>query len=145
MKASEKRSETALSLGVVARPALSAEAGIGLCNRAFGTFLVCALLLAGALAGAAVAVYNYLTPLTGVTGSLGALIVIALYGYICWRGLRAASRLRDPYPRAAAAGLFALFGFQAAINIGVNVNGFGLFFKRFANGNNLCLVISCGR
>ncbi|MDP6107051.1 MAG: hypothetical protein QGI33_01270, partial [Candidatus Brocadiia bacterium] len=53
MKASEKRSETALSLGVVARPALSAEAGIGLCNRAFGTFLVCALLLAGALAGPA--------------------------------------------------------------------------------------------
>ena len=35
------------------------------------------LILAGALAGAAVAVYNYLTPLTGVTGSLGALIVIA--------------------------------------------------------------------
>ncbi len=35
------------------------------------------LILAGALGGAAVAIYNYLTPLTGVTGSIGALIVVA--------------------------------------------------------------------
>ncbi|MEO1407892.1 MAG: FtsW/RodA/SpoVE family cell cycle protein, partial [Pseudomonadota bacterium] len=32
-----------------------------------------------------------------------------------------ASQIEDPYPRAAATGLFALFGLQAAINIAVNI------------------------
>jgi cell division protein FtsW len=55
-------------------------------------------------------------------GYIAAIVLIGLYVFICWRGLRAASRVRDPYPRAAAAGLFALFGLQAAINIAVNVS-----------------------
>ena len=55
-------------------------------------------------------------------GYVAAIALIGLYVFICWRGLRAASRVRDPYPRAAAAGLFALFGLQAAINIAVNVS-----------------------
>ncbi|MGC6499079.1 MAG: FtsW/RodA/SpoVE family cell cycle protein [Henriciella sp.] len=54
-------------------------------------------------------------------GYLAALALICVFAFITWRGLKQAARLRDPYPRAAATGLFALFGLQAAINIGVNV------------------------
>lgn len=55
-------------------------------------------------------------------GYLAAVLLIFVYGFIVWRGLRAAARLNDPYPRAAATGLFSLFGLQAAINIAVNVS-----------------------
>lgn len=55
-------------------------------------------------------------------GYIAAVIVIFIFGFIVWKGLRAAARLHDPYPRAAASGLFALFGLQAAINIAVNVS-----------------------
>ena len=55
-------------------------------------------------------------------GYVAAVGVIFVFGFIVWKGLRAAARLHDPYPRAAASGLFALFGLQAAINIAVNVS-----------------------
>jgi cell division protein FtsW len=54
-------------------------------------------------------------------GYLAALALICSFAFITWRGLKQAARLHDPYPRAAATGLFALFGLQAATNIGVNV------------------------
>lgn len=54
-------------------------------------------------------------------GLVAALGLIALYAFITLRGLSLAGRMTDPYPRAAAAGLFALFGLQAVINIGVNI------------------------
>ena len=55
-------------------------------------------------------------------GYVAALVVIGLFAFIVWRGLRAAAHQGDPYKRAAAAGLFSLFGLHAAINIAVNVN-----------------------
>ena len=55
-------------------------------------------------------------------GYIAAVGLIFIFGFIVWKGLRAAARLHDPYPRAAASGLFALFGLQAAINIAVNVS-----------------------
>ena len=55
-------------------------------------------------------------------GYLAAVGLILIFGYIVWKGLRTAARLHDPYPRAAATGLFALFGLQAATNIAVNVS-----------------------
>ncbi len=55
-------------------------------------------------------------------GYIAAVLLIFVFGFIVWRGLKAAARLHDPYPRAAASGLFALFGLQAAINIAVNVS-----------------------
>lgn len=55
-------------------------------------------------------------------GYIAAVGLIIVFGFIVWKGLRAAARLHDPYPRAAATGLFALFGLQAAINIAVNVS-----------------------
>ena len=54
-------------------------------------------------------------------GLLICLLLIILYALITVRGILAASRHPDPYPRAAAAGLFTLFGLQAAINISVNI------------------------
>ncbi|MEM1037663.1 MAG: putative peptidoglycan glycosyltransferase FtsW [Pseudomonadota bacterium] len=55
-------------------------------------------------------------------GYIAAVLLLLVFGFIVWRGLRAAARIHDPYPRAAASGLFALFGLQAAINIAVNVS-----------------------
>ncbi len=55
-------------------------------------------------------------------GYIAAAGLIFVFGFIVWKGLRAAARLHDPYPRAAATGLFALFGLQAATNIAVNVS-----------------------
>ena len=55
-------------------------------------------------------------------GYVAAIGLIFVFGFMVWKGLRAAARLHDPYPRAAATGLFALFGLQAATNIAVNVS-----------------------
>ena len=55
-------------------------------------------------------------------GYIAAAGLIFVFGFVVWKGLRAAARLHDPYPRAAATGLFALFGLQAATNIAVNVS-----------------------
>lgn len=54
-------------------------------------------------------------------GYLACLGLILIYAFICLRGVLGASRRADPYLRAAGTGLFFLFGFQAFINIGVNV------------------------
>ncbi len=82
-------------------------------------------------------------------GYVAALALIGLYVFICWRGLRAASRLRDPYPRAAAAGLFALFGLQAAINIAVNVSlippkGMTLPFISYGGSSMIGIALTLG-
>ena len=55
-------------------------------------------------------------------GYIAALGLLAIYALIVVRGCLLAARVEDSYPRAAATGLFALFGLQAAINIAVNVS-----------------------
>ncbi len=55
-------------------------------------------------------------------GLLIGLALIAVFVFITLRGLMLAARLEDPYARAAGAGLFALFGLQAAMNLMVNVS-----------------------
>jgi cell division protein FtsW len=82
-------------------------------------------------------------------GYIAALLVIGLYAYICWRGIRGASRVRDPFPRAAASGLFALFGLQAAINIGVNVSlippkGMTLPFISYGGSSMIGIALTLG-
>ena len=82
-------------------------------------------------------------------GYVAAIALIGLFVFICWRGLRAASRVRDPYPRAAAAGLFALFGLQAAINIAVNVSlippkGMTLPFISYGGSSMLGTALTLG-
>lgn len=54
-------------------------------------------------------------------GLVAAIALIAIFAFITLRGIREASYVEDPYPRAAATGLFAIFGLQGAINIAVNL------------------------
>jgi len=54
-------------------------------------------------------------------GLIAALMLMAVFVLLILRGFRASSRVEDGYARAAAAGLFTLFGLQAAINIAVNL------------------------
>ncbi len=82
-------------------------------------------------------------------GYIAALGVIALFGFIVWKGLKAATRLHDPYPRAAASGLFALFGLQAAINIAVNVSlippkGMTLPFMSYGGSSMMGTALTLG-
>lgn len=82
-------------------------------------------------------------------GYIAAMGVIALFGFIVWKGLRASARLHDPYPRAAASGLFALFGLQAAINIAVNVSlippkGMTLPFVSYGGSSMLGTALTLG-
>ncbi len=54
-------------------------------------------------------------------GLVAIVAVMAIYGLIAVRGFRSAARIEDGFVRTAAAGLFALFAIQAAVNIGVNL------------------------
>lgn len=54
-------------------------------------------------------------------GLVAIIAVMAIYGLISIRGFRSAARIEDGFARTAAAGLFALFAIQAAVNIGVNL------------------------
>lgn len=64
-------------------------------------------------------IYAVLSEEFGLVAALG---LLALYCFIVMRGIFLASQVEDAYPRAAATGLFAIFGLQAAINIAVNVS-----------------------
>lgn len=55
-------------------------------------------------------------------GLIAAIALISVIVFITLRGLVLSARIEDPFRRAAGAGLFALFGLQAAINLMVNVN-----------------------
>lgn len=82
-------------------------------------------------------------------GYIAAVGLIFVFGFIVWRGLKASARLHDPYPRAAASGLFALFGLQAVINIAVNVSlippkGMTLPFVSYGGSSMLGTALTLG-
>ncbi len=52
-------------------------------------------------------------------GFLGALAVVAAFGVLAWRGMRAARRAPDAFGAYLAAGATAMIVVQAAINVGV--------------------------
>jgi len=52
-------------------------------------------------------------------GLLGALLVLALFGVLLWRGYRMATQIEDPFCQYLAFGLSSLFGLQALIHMGV--------------------------
>ncbi len=52
-------------------------------------------------------------------GLIGGLLIIAMYGFLAFRGLRVAQRCRDPFGALLATGITSLFVFQAALHIGV--------------------------
>ena len=53
-------------------------------------------------------------------GLLGGMVIIGLFGLLCWRGLRIA-RDADPAGRLLAAGIICWFAYQAFQNIGLNL------------------------
>lgn len=82
-------------------------------------------------------------------GFLACLGLILIYAFICIRGVLGASRRADPYIRAAGTGLFFLFGFQALINIGVNVGllptkGMTLPFVSYGGSSMIGTAITLG-
>jgi cell division protein FtsW len=52
-------------------------------------------------------------------GFLGFVGVIALYGYLVFRGLQLAARSEDTFPKVLALGLSLVFAFSVFINVGV--------------------------
>lgn len=64
-------------------------------------------------------IYSVAAEEFGLLASLG---VIALFCGLVLRGLTLANRQNDAFAQIAATGLFALLGFQAAINLSVNLN-----------------------
>ena len=54
-------------------------------------------------------------------GLVACLALVIIFSFIVLRVMGKAMRLRDPFRRMAAGGLTALFGLQAFINMGVNV------------------------
>lgn len=82
-------------------------------------------------------------------GLVLSLLVILLYVFIIVRGMLAARQIEDSSPRAAAIGLFALFGLQAAINISVNINlippkGMTLPFVSYGGSSLLGTALTIG-
>lgn len=54
-------------------------------------------------------------------GLVAAIVLFGVFVLMILRGFRAAARVNDSFSRSAAAGLFTLFGLQAAINLAVNL------------------------
>ncbi len=82
----------------------------------------------------------------GIAMTLG---ILVLFGFILWRGFRSAYRTEEPFCRLAAIGLTSLFGFQAIINMMVNVHlmpakGMTLPFISFGGSSLLSLALGMG-
>jgi cell division protein FtsW len=52
-------------------------------------------------------------------GLIGAVIIVALFGFFCYRGLRCALNTKDNFARFLATGITAMVGVQAFFNISV--------------------------
>jgi len=82
-------------------------------------------------------------------GVIFCLFLVCLYAFIVWRGLRAASRSRDPFIRLALSGLMMLFGFQTLINMAVNVDmlpakGMTLPFLSYGGSSLTAMALTMG-
>jgi cell division protein FtsW len=82
-------------------------------------------------------------------GLIFCLFLVCLYAFIVWRGLRAASRSRDPFIRLALSGLMMLFGFQTLINMAVNVGllpakGMTLPFLSYGGSSLTAMALTMG-
>lgn len=82
-------------------------------------------------------------------GILFCLFLVVLYGFIVWRGLRAAARSHDIFIRLALSGLMMLFGFQTLINMAVNVDllpskGMTLPFLSYGGSSLTAMALTMG-
>jgi len=60
-----------------------------------------------------------LAPIGEELGFIGVAIVLALFGILVWRGVRAALGARDTFGGYVALGITMMFGLQALLNVGV--------------------------
>jgi cell division protein FtsW len=60
-----------------------------------------------------------LAPIGEELGFIGVAVVLALFGLLVWRGLRAALGARDTFGGYVALGITMMFGLQALLNVGV--------------------------
>jgi cell division protein FtsW len=82
-------------------------------------------------------------------GMILGLVLILLFGFIVLRGLLRAYGDGDRFTRLAATGLFVIFGFQAFINLGVNLNllpakGMTLPFVSYGGSSLVAMGIGMG-
>ena len=52
-------------------------------------------------------------------GLIGCLVIISLFVFLIWRGVKVAMEARDTYGSLLAMGITSIIGFQAIINIAV--------------------------
>lgn len=82
----------------------------------------------------------------GLIASIG---IIAIFGFLAFRGLSRASRLNEPFEQLAAAGLITLLVAQAAIHIAVNLSllpakGMTLPFISFGGSSMIGSALTLG-
>jgi rod shape determining protein RodA len=82
-------------------------------------------------------------------GLVGAMLVILLVLFIVWRCFRAARIAQDPFGSFIAYGVATLISFQAAVNIGVNLNmmpatGLTLPFLSYGGSSLVANLIAIG-
>jgi rod shape determining protein RodA len=82
-------------------------------------------------------------------GLLGALLMLLLYFFIFWRGLRVAIRSREPLGSLLAAGAISMLIFHTIVNIGMSINvmpitGLPLPFVSYGGSNLLASFIAFG-
>ncbi|NMG41495.1 putative lipid II flippase FtsW [Chelativorans sp. ZYF759] len=82
-------------------------------------------------------------------GLVACMIILGLFAFIVLRGLNASLRERDDFTRYSVAGLVVLFGLQAIINMGVNVQllpakGMTLPFISYGGSSLIAMAISMG-
>ena len=76
-------------------------------------------------------------------------IILVIFAFVVLRGLKIALKREDDFARYAISGLVALFGFQAIINMSVNVQlmpakGMTLPFVSYGGSSLLAMAISMG-
>ena len=82
-------------------------------------------------------------------GVLACIVIIALFGFIVFRGFARAMHSRDLFAVIAVAGLLAQFGFQALINMGVAIRllpakGMTLPFLSYGGSSAMATAIGLG-
>lgn len=82
-------------------------------------------------------------------GMIACLMLVGLFGFVVMRGLARAFAAEDHFVQLAASGLIFLFGLQAVVNMGVNLNllpskGMTLPFISYGGSSFLALGLTMG-
>jgi cell division protein FtsW len=83
------------------------------------------------------------------TGLLGMLLLVALYGVVIWRGVRATLNAAEPFGCYAALGVTTLVGAQALVNLAVvfgllPTKGLTLPFVSYGGSSLMTLLFAAG-